>query len=208
MEARAVVAARSLMVLVALAVQAQRIAYISTVALGQPVADQATGLKTTWEGLYLEASLAKMAKTGVAQSRASARKALEVELYKNLMRVCYNFPGDAAKIRLYCPQEGLFNRANAVTPGAAILTLVNYNPLNRQADFTISAENAKSFRVYRRMVGEADFTLWAEDIVPVDGVATYSIGLNTAGNFEFVAEGVNGTRVGERSTVVLVQQTN
>jgi hypothetical protein len=35
--------------------------------------------------------------------------------------------------------------------------------------------------------------------VPVDGVAQHPIGLNTAGDFEFVAEGVNG--------IVLVQQS-
>ncbi len=33
----------------------------------------------------------------------------------------------------------------------------------------------------------------------VDGVAQYSLGLSTTGNFEFVAEGVNG--------IVLVQQS-
>ena len=179
-----------------------------SVSLGQIVVDNAANLLATWTSLYQEASTAKQTAKGVAESRQTKRAALEVELYKNLAWVIYHFPADAGKLRLYCPQELLFNRASAVTPGVATLTLVNYNPLNRQADFTISAENAESFRVYRRMVGEVDFTLWAEDIVPVDGVATYSIGLNTAGNFEFVAEGVNGSRMGERSTVVLVQQTN
>ena len=173
--------------------------------VGAPHVTAATGLATSWGTLYGAQGQAKDA-TGVsAVARDAAMSALKLELFKNLLTIALNDPENPDRIDLLCPQALLEGRASGPTPGAAILTLVNFNPQNRQADFTISAENAKSFRVYRRLQGEADFTLWAEDIVPVDGVATYSIGLNTAGNYEFVAEGLNGTRIGERSAVVLVQ---
>ena len=172
--------------------------------LGQPVVDQATGLKTTWEGLFSLASLAKQAKKGVAQSRQSLRAALEVELYKNLMWVCYNFPGDEAKLRLYCPQEGLFNRTAPTTPGATTLTLAGQEAQPRTARFTMTADGAESFRLLRRIAGEADLTVVAEDIMPVDGVATFSIYLEGTATYEFAAEAVRGTRTGERSAIVTV----
>ena len=56
----------------------------------------------------------------------------------------------------------------------------------------------------RRLAGEADFSQVAEDIVPVDGVATFSIYLEGTATYEFVAEAVHGTRVGERSAIVSV----
>ena len=169
---------------------------------------EAAALLSNWEATRGAVGTTQTTKELGAGARQALRAALARELFKNVLTLALAHPDDAAICEKYCPEYLLRVRASSVTPGIALLTLVNYNPLNRQADFTITAKDAESFRVYRRMVGEADWSLWAEDIVPVDGVATYSIGLNTAGNFEFVAEGVNGTRVGERSTVVLVQQTN
>ena len=160
-----------------------------------------------WASVYAAAGAAKDAKSVTTASREVAVAALRVELFKNLMTCGLYFPGDTAKAELLFPQYLLEGRAASVTPGPAVLTLANFNPVNRQADFTIAAKDAASFRVYRRMVGEADFSLWAEDIEAVDGAGTYSIGLGAAGIFEFVAEGVNGSRTGERSAVVSVGQT-
>jgi hypothetical protein len=166
----------------------------------------ASGLLATWTALFQGLKSAKGSKKSVERTRQDLRRALAIELHINVCTLSLLYPGDLDKAAYFCPQDKLDGRAASVTPGAATLTLVSYNATNRQADFTMSAEDAESFRVYRRLVGEADFSLWAEDIVPVDGVAAYSIGLNTAGNFEFVAEGVNGARAGERSAVVLVEQ--
>jgi hypothetical protein len=173
-------------------------------AVGAAHVTATTGLGTTWTSLYGAQGQAKGAKSVSAEARDAALEALKVELFKNLLTIALNDPDTSERIELLCPQQDLETRASSVTPGPATLVLVHYNPVNRKADFTMVAENADSFRVFRRMVGEADFSLWAENIVPVDGVATYSIGLNTAGNFEFVAEGVNGSRTGDRSGIVPV----
>ena len=141
-----------------------------------------------------------------AATRDAAIAALRVELFKNLLTCGLWFPNDTAKAELLFPQYLLEGRASSVTPGPATLTLVRVDPAIHQADFTITGDNAESFRVLRGMEGEADLSVVAEGIVPVDGVATYSIGLGTTGNFQFAAEGVNGTRTGERSAIVLVQQ--
>jgi hypothetical protein len=164
----------------------------------------ATGLATSWGTLYGAQGQAKDATSVSTEARTAAMNALKLELFKNLLTIALNDPEDPDRIDLLCPQHLLEGRASATTPGVATLTLVNYNSANRQADFTMTAENADSFRVYRRMVGEADMSLWAENLKPVDGVASYSIGLNTEGPFEFVAEGVNGSRTGERSNIVSV----
>ena len=166
----------------------------------------AAGLVAGWASVYSAAGAAKDAKSVNAATRDAAIAALRVELFKNLMTCGLWFPDDTAKAEMLFPQYLLEGRASAVTPGPATLTLVNYNAENRQVDMSMTATDATSFRVYRRIEGEADLTLWAKDIVPVDGVATYSIGLGVPGNFEFVAEGVNGSRVGERSAVLLVEQ--
>ena len=174
--------------------------------LAPGVLTQATNLLDTWTLIYGAQGTAKGAKKGSANAINPLRTALELELTKNVLTIALHFLCDKSKVALYFPQELLRNRANAVTPGPSTLTLVQFNPANRQADFTITAENAASFRVLRRMEGEADFSMVAEEIKPVDGVAYYSLGLGTAGNFEFVAEAVNGSRVGERSGIVRVPQ--
>ena len=171
------------------------------------LAARVAGLITTWNAIYEAASTAKGTKKTTSLSRKELRTALEAELFKNALMLAILFPDNEAKAAQYCPKYLLEPRTSSVTPGPAVLALVNYNALTRQADFTIAAEDAETFQVYRRMAGEADFSLWAEDIEAVDGAGTYSIGLGTAGIFEFVAEGVNGSRTGERSAVVSVGQS-
>ena len=165
---------------------------------------KAQSLLTTWTGIYEAASTAKGAQKTTSLSRKELRTVLEAELFKNLLMLAILFPDDEVKAAQYCPKHLLETRASSVTPGAATLTLVNFNVETRQADMSIAGDGAETYRVLCKPPGEADFIVWAEDIEPVDGVATYSIGLNLAGTYEFVAEGVNGSRVGERSAVVSV----
>ena len=165
---------------------------------------KAQSLLTTWTGIYEAASTAKGAQKTTSLSRKELRTVLEAELFKNLLMLAILFPNDEVKAAQYCPKHLLETRASSVTPGAATLTLVNFNVETRQADMSIAGDGAETYRVLCKPPGEADFIVWAEDIEPVDGVATYSIGLNLAGTYEFVAEGVNGSRVGERSAVVSV----
>ena len=176
-------------------------------ALGADVVTQANNLVTTWDSLYQESSQSKRAKKGVAVSRQALRAALEVELWKNVLWVAYNFPGDEAKMKLYCPQELLRARTAAGTPGPATLALQSYDAPTHVATFTLSADGATIFRMYRRLAGEADLTQVSGDIPAVEGAATFSIHLEGTAAYEFAAEGVNGTRGGERSDIVTVAQS-
>ena len=175
-------------------------------ALGPDVVAQANNLVTTWNSLYQEASESQRLKKGVAVSRQALRTALEVELWKNVLWVAYNFPGDEAKMKLYCPQELLRTRTPAGTPEAATLALQSYDAQTHVATLTMSADGATVFRLYRRLAGEADLTQVSADIPATDGAATFSIVLEGTASYEFAVEGVNGTRIGERSDIVTVAQ--
>ena len=153
--------------------------------LTQAVLDHAIALKTTWEGLYQDASLAKKAKKGVAGTKHTLSAALDIELHKNLMWVCYNFPGDAAKIALYCPQEGLLNRVTHKLTTAEI-TAAEFDLATMTVQLTFKGKNAETFRLQRRLFGQADYVDVASDIEASDEeTTTYSDILPALGHYEY-----------------------
>jgi hypothetical protein len=175
-------------------------------ALPAATATLASGLVTGWAAVYSAAGAAKDAKGVSALARDAAIQALRVELFKNIMTCGLYFPDDTDKAELLFPQYLLEGRSAATTPGPATLALQSFNAQSHVATFTLSAEGATSFRMYRRLAGEADLTQVSADIAATDGAATFSIVLEGTATYEFAAEGVNGTRVGERSEIVTVAQ--
>ena len=171
------------------------------------VRTKASSLLTTWNGIYEAASTAKGTKKTTSLSRQELRAALEAELFTNLLMLAILFPNDEVKAAQYCPKYLLETRAAPETPGAATLALQGYNAQTHVATFTLSAEGATSFRMYRRLAGEADLTQVSADVPATDGAATFSIVLEGPATYEFAAEGVNGTRVGEQSNLVSVERS-
>ena len=175
-----------------------------SVSVGAIHVTAATGLATTWGTLYGAQGQAKGATSVSAEARAAAMSALKLELFKNLLTIALNDPEDPDRIDLLCPQNLLEGRSSPITPGATTLTLASQDAQPRTAHFTMTADGADSFRLLRRIAGEADLSVVAEGIVPVDGVGSYSIYLEGTATYEFAAEAVRGTRTGERSSIVTV----
>ena len=173
-------------------------------AVGSTHVTAATGLATTWDTLYGAQGDAKGATSVSAETRAAAMKSLKLELFKNLLTIILNDPEDPDRIDLLCPYNLLEGRSPATTPGVTTLTLASQDAQPRTAHFTMTADGAESFRVLRGIAGEADLTQVAEGILPVDGVATYAIYLEGTSAYQFAAEAVHGTRIGERSSIVIV----
>ena len=176
--------------------------------LGQTILDIATALLTTWTSISQAQGTAKGTKKSTEETCAQLRGTLERQLQKNLLTIAIEFMGDPAKAELYCPQEYLRNRAVPVTPGATTLSAGPFNGETGETVFTMAAQDAEVFRLLRRLMGEADFTVIAENIEAVDGTGTFTDTMpGQGGTFEYVAEALNGTRVGERSGIVTVVQS-
>jgi hypothetical protein len=77
-------------------------------ALGAQVVTDATALLTGWNAVYSPSESASGAKTTTEAVKQSVRAALELELFKTLLTVALNFPGDTAKIDLYMNQSLLW----------------------------------------------------------------------------------------------------
>ena len=166
----------------------------------------AGGLVSGWAGVYRAAGAAKDATGVTAAARDAALQTLRVELFKNIMTCGLYYPDDTDKAALLFPQHLLEGRTPSSTPGAATLALQGYVAQTHVATFTMSADGATGFRLYRRLAGEADMTQVSGDIPATDGAATFSIVLEGTATYEFAVEGVSGTRVGDRSDLVSVAQ--
>ena len=167
----------------------------------------AGSLVAGWASVYEAAGAAKDAKSVTAASREVAVAALRVELFKNLMTCGLYFPDDKAKAELLFPQYLLEGRATPVTPGITTLSNTPCDPQTGKTEFTFTAEGAQTFTLKRRRSGELDFAVRAEGIVAVNGVGTFTEERSLPGLYEYVAEAVNGTRVGPPSHMVSVGQT-
>ena len=153
--------------------------------VGQAVVDHAAGLLTTWTSLYQAASLAKRAKKGVADGQQALSTSLDIELWKNLMWVCYNFPGDPAKIALYCPQEGLFKRMMRKLTTAEITAAV-FDHATMTVRLSFKGKNAETFRLQRRLFGQTEFVEVASEIEASDEETTsFSDILPALGHYEY-----------------------
>ena len=176
-------------------------------ALPAPAVAAAAALVTTWDGLLGTQTVAKIARKEGVGTINEAHAALQRALYRNMLWIAYHFPEDEAKCDFYCPQYLLENRAAPVTPGATTLQAGPFDPVTKQTVLSMTATDAESYRLLRRLMGEADFTVIAEGIEAVDGTGTYTDTMVAPGTYEYVAEAVNGTRVGERSGIVSVVQS-
>ena len=173
--------------------------------LAPGVLDGATDLLETWTDIYEAQGAAKGSRKGAASSVQPLRVALELELTKDVLSIALRYLCDQSKVALYFPQELLRNRAKPVTPGVTTLANGPFDGETGRVVFTLSATGAVAFRLYRRLAGEADWSMIAEEIEATDGAGTYTETMpGQGGTFEYMAEAVNGTRVGERSNVVSV----
>ena len=174
--------------------------------LPAPAVAAATALGATWAGLLGNQTSALTEHAAQADQIDAAQAGLARALFRNVLWIGYHFADDEAKCMFYNPQHLLENRASAVTPGPATLLAGPFDAVTKKTVFTITAENAATFSLWRRLMGEAEFTVIAEDIEPVNGTGTYTDTMPAAGTYEYVAMGYNGTRVGEQSGIVTVVQ--
>lgn len=63
------------------------------------------GLISTWIALHAAVQTASANKNTSESTRRSARQALQLELFKNLLAIAAAFPNEDAKVKLYCPQH-------------------------------------------------------------------------------------------------------
>ena len=173
-------------------------------AAGLPAATvaDAAGLLGTWTALFGAAKSAKGSKKTVERSRQELRRALALELYRNVLTLGLLFPGDLDKAAFFCPQDKLDGRAAPVTAGATTLSAGMFDPVTGQIVLTMAAENAETFTLKRRVMGEAEFTVNAAGIKAVDGTATFTDTVATPGTYEYMASAFVGIREGERSGIV------
>ena len=176
-------------------------------ALPAATVANAAGLLATWEALFTGLKTAKGTKRSVERTRQDLRRALAIELHINVCTLSILYPGDMDKAAYFCPTEKLDGRSTPVTPGPTTLSAGACDPQTGQVVCTMTATDADTFRLLRRVQGEPDFTVVAEDIEAVDGAGTVTDTLPAPGLYEYVAEAVNGTRTGDRSGIVQVQKT-
>ena len=70
----------------------------------------AAGLRAAWAALCEDARGARGTRTTGARTRQALRRALAVELHRNVLTLSILHPGDRAKGAYYCPQEKLDGR--------------------------------------------------------------------------------------------------
>jgi hypothetical protein len=174
------------------------------VPLGVPQGqvDNVAGLLSTWIALLAAVNTAVADKTTVEGARRAARAALQLELFKNLLTLALAFPGQVGQAALYCPQHLLEDHPAEEGPGAAVLSLASYNAQTNQASLSMAAENAESFTLKRRLVGEPEFTVLAAVIPAANEAANYIDLVPVEGAYEYVVVPVNSAGAGEASATL------
>lgn len=76
-----------------------------TAQVGATHVNNLGGLISTWIALLAAVESASANKNSSESTRRSARAALQLELFKNLLAIAAAFPNDESKIILYCPQH-------------------------------------------------------------------------------------------------------
>ena len=92
-------------------------------AAGSAVARRAQGLVSTWRALWGEQGEKRAEHQSSRYRLRGLRKALEVELYKNVLMLAGHYAEEPERARRFCPEEHLRNRAKrqakeAATPSA------------------------------------------------------------------------------------------
>ena len=175
--------------------------------VGQSHVDNLGGLISTWIALLGAVDSAASIKNNSETARRTARTALQLELFKNLLTVALAFPNDEAKITLYCPQHLLENHPGADLPGVAAISINAFDPESRQVTFHLAAAGALAFTLQRRGAGGAAFTDVATALEAADGSAIYMDTLAEPGQYEYRALGTNAAGPGPVSAPVTVEVT-
>lgn len=158
---------------------------------------------TNWNAIYTAQGTAKDDVNVTAEVRAAKRAALEMQLYKNILTVALEYPGDFAKCDYYFPQQYLRRPSTSPTPEQAILTGDPFNSAARTVTLHGSSDGAESIRFERRMQGENDWSAIAT-VVAVDGIADHVDTLSNDGSYEYRAIGVRGAAEGAPSATLVV----
>jgi hypothetical protein len=158
---------------------------------------------TNWNAIYTAQGEAKDDVEVTAESQDAKRAALALQLYKNVLTVALEYPGDFAKCDYYFPQQYLRRPSAPTVPDQAVLTADPFDSGTRKAGLHGSANGAETIRFERRMQGEND---WSEIAVVAadEGSADYEDTLANNGTFEYRAFGLRGTAEGEPSAVLVV----
>lgn len=69
--------------------------------LGAAVLAQATGLLAGWQAVFQNTGNSKGGKSASQADKAAAKDALALELFKNLLTLALNFPGQPEKLDIY-----------------------------------------------------------------------------------------------------------
>ena len=79
-------------------------------ALGPNPLGDANGLLSTWTAVYAASESSTGAKTTSEDAKRTARLALQLELFKNLLTIAMNFAREPEKVSLYMRQSLLEDR--------------------------------------------------------------------------------------------------
>lgn len=172
-------------------------------AVGAAAVNDAAGLLSTWIGVYAAANTAKSYKKLTELTRKQARANLEADLFKNLLTLALNFPGDEDKFTMYVPEYLLLPNQSAGTLPELASLASNYSG-GLSVPLTLHAEGATHFQLSRRMVGEVDFTPLTDVPADANSNATYTDTLPAPGHYEYQTLGQNDTGDGPESNIVLV----
>jgi len=168
--------------------------------LGQTAVTLATNLATTWTSLYHAQGTAKDTKSATALELKALRKTLKDELYMNQLVLAQVYFLDEAKGAYFCPQEKLRNRANPVAAGPATILSAVLSADRQKVKLTFQADNAEGFILKRRVFGQANELVVADDIEPnPDGPTDYEDVLPGPGHYEYVLVAWHGQWQGEPS---------
>ena len=168
--------------------------------LGQNAVTLATNLATTWDSLFHSQGTAKDTKDATALELKALRKTLKDELYLNLLVLAQVFFLDEEKGAFFCPQQKLRNRATPLAAGPAEILSAVLSPDRTKVKLTVDAENAEGFILKRRVFGQANDLVVAENIPPnPDGPTDYEDVLPGPGQYEYVVVAWRGQWQGEPS---------
>ena len=142
--------------------------------VGEVHLSNATEFKSTWEAIVSAQSAAMGQREASAEQRKADRDTLRLELYKNVLTIALQYPGQPDKCDLYCPQQYLRGTRTPGAPGDATLSAGAWNSTTHIVTLTMQADDATVFTLQRRLVGAPTFETVLDDIsADADGNATY-----------------------------------
>ena len=84
--------------------------------LGAQVVTDATALKTAWLAVYSASEVSTGSKTTTEAAKRTARAGLQLELFKNLLTIALQFPGQPEQLDLYMQQSLLEDHPQQPAP--------------------------------------------------------------------------------------------